>query len=166
MKFLIPSAGHVRRHPSLAMCSGCWRVSAVSGYPLSRDPLTKQKIMSKSPLFRLSSGLTLDPSPLRITQSSQHYCLLSQNSLPPSRPTLLNHVPSTAHLHRPVSASRQWPGPGVMVILLWTRRQPGHVVYCCKCLIITLRFGSLPTQDYNYISARIWASLSASSFLI
>ena len=41
----------------------------VSGYPLSRDPLTKQKIMSKSPLFRLTSVLALDPSPLGITQS-------------------------------------------------------------------------------------------------
>ena len=68
----------------------------VSGYPLlSRDPLTKQKIMSKSPLFRLGSC-----SPLTPAHSGSHnpHNIIVSLSLSLSA-TLLNHVPSIAHLH-------------------------------------------------------------------
>ena len=72
----------------------------VSGYPLSRDPLTKQKIMSKSPLFRLTSVLALDLSPLGITQSHNIIVFSRKTVSPPhSPPALLNHVLGSAHLH-------------------------------------------------------------------
>ena len=144
------------------MCSVCWRVS---GYPLSRDPLTKQKIMSKSPLFRLRSrGSLLTPAHSGSHNPHNIIVFSLQSPFPVQHSSIMFQAPLIYIARCP--PHRQWPGPGVMVILLWTRRQPGHVLYCCKCLIITLRFGSLPTRDYNYISARIWASLSASSFLI
>ena len=131
------------------VCGGGCRVIPYQGILSQNRKLCPNLHSSASPLCWLLTSAHSGSHNLTTLLSS-----LAKQS-PPSRPTLLNHVPSTAHLHRPVSASRQWPGPGVMVILLWTRRQPGHVVYCCKCLIITLRFGSLPTRDYNYISARI-----------
>ena len=78
-----PISGHLR-------CA-CW---LVSGHHLIKG--TSHKTENYVQISPLPPGLMLppDPGPLRITQSSQHYCLSLSLSA-----TLLNHVPSIAHLH-------------------------------------------------------------------
>ena len=167
MKFLIPSAGHVRRHPSPPCVRGAGGCRQCRVIPYQGILSQNRKLCPNLDSSASAQGSLLTPAHSG-SHNPHNIIVFSRKTVSP----FPSNTPQSCSKHRSFTSpgvrikTMARPGPGVMVILLWTRRQPGHVVYCCKCLIITLRFGSLPTQDYNYISARIWASLSASSFLI
>ena len=81
IKFFVTSADHERRHVFLDMCSAVWFAAGVGLSPIQGS---SHKTENYVQIFSLPPHLCAGswPQPTRAHTISQHYCLLSQNSLP------------------------------------------------------------------------------------